>query len=135
HAEWVRELARTVGLGARIAGRTVAAVHSEDVAVRDAVAWSSTNDADLALEICDDLAPYWFGAMRVSVGWELLRTAIDAPGPQTPARRASLLAWALVFATLIQQTELADRLADEAWEYERDRGDHARLGRLCILQA
>lgn len=135
HAEWVRELARTVGWGARVAGDVVATIHREDTAIRDALAWSSANDADLALEICDDLAAYWFGAMRVSVGWEHIRTAIDAPGPQDPARRASLLAWALVFATLTQQTELADRAADEAYGYERDRGDHARLGRLCLLRA
>jgi predicted ATPase/DNA-binding SARP family transcriptional activator len=135
HAEWVRELARTVGWGARIKGQTVATIHAEDAAVRDAIAWSAENDADLALEICDDLAPYWFGAMRVSVGWDLIRTAIDAPGPQTPARRASLLAWAVVFATWTQQSALADRFADEAWEHQRVQGDRERLGRLCVLRA
>jgi predicted ATPase len=135
HAAWVRELARTTGWGARITGQTVAAIHTEDAAIRDAIAWSVVNDPDLAVEICDDLAPYWFGAMRVSVGWELIRTAIDAPAPQTPAVRASLLAWALVFATLTQHTDLADDLAAEAWQNERDRGDDERLGRLCLMRA
>ncbi len=89
----------------------------------------------LALEICDDLSPFWFGTMRVSVGWELLSAALDAAGADDPSVRASALAWASVFTTMVQDIEMAGRLADEALAFERDLGDPARLGRICFARA
>ena len=135
HARWVRALAATVGWRARIAGPTVARIHDEDAAVRDAVTWAWAHDPVLALGICEDLAAYWFGAMRVSTGWDLLRGSITAAGDREPARRASALGWAVVFATLVQETGLADAFADEAWALESAAGDPERVGRLSLLRA
>jgi hypothetical protein len=135
HVEWVRSLARTMRWGGRVTGPAVAAIHGEDAAIRDAVAWATSVDPAAAVEICDDLAPYWFGAMRVSTGWDLMRAAVQAADAVAPAPRCSALAWALVFATLVQETELADSFAAEAERYEEERGDRARRGRLCLLRA
>ena len=134
HAMWVRALAASVRFGCSIAGATVAAIQDEDVAIQDAIRWSLVADPVLALEICDDLAPFWFGTMRVSVGWELLAAALDAAGEADPPRRASALAWASLFATMVQDLERATRLADEAMVFEESLGDAARLGRLCFTR-
>jgi len=138
HALWVRGLAASVRFGATVTGETVAAIQDEDIAIQDAIRWSLVADPVLALEICDDLAPFWFGSMRVSVGWELLSAALDAVGDTDQRRRSSALAYALVFATMVQDHETAQRHAAEAWAYEQSIGDPLRLGRLafaCALAA
>jgi predicted ATPase len=135
HAMWVRRLAGTVQFGSRTSGAAVAAVHDEDVAIRDAIGWSLAAAPLLALEICDDLSPFWFGTMRVSVGWELLSAAVEAAGTDDLQRRSSALAWASVFATMVQDLETAERLADEALTFERNLDDPGRLGRICFARA
>ena len=134
HAMWVRGLAGSVRFGRSISGAAVAAIQDEDVAIQDAIRWSLEADPVLALEICDDLAPFWFGTMRVSVGWELLAAALDAAGDLDPPRRASALAWASLFATMVQDVDRADRLADEAMAFEEAHGDAVRLGRTCFIR-
>lgn len=135
HAEWVRDLSRTMGWRSRITGSSVAYVHAEDAAIRAAIAWASEFDGELAIQICNDLAPYWFGSMRVSTGWELFLMALAAPPPMDAATRSAALAWAAVFATMAQDIESADRYAEEAWRYEQQLGDPERLGRLCFTRA
>jgi predicted ATPase len=135
HATWVSELAATVQYGAPTGGETVAAVQDEDVAIRQAVTWALTADPVLALEICTRLSPFWFGTMRVSVGWELLSAALDAAGGRDPALRSAALAWAVVFTTMVHDTATAQCLADEAMAFERQLGDPARLGFLCFACA
>jgi predicted ATPase/DNA-binding SARP family transcriptional activator len=135
HAQWVQALAHRVRWGARTTGATVAAVQDEDAAIRDAIGWALVADPVLALEVCDDLSGYWFGSMRVSVGWELLLAALAAAGDEDPRRRASASAWAVVFATMVQDIETADRYAEEALAFERELGDPARLGRICFAIA
>ena len=135
HAMWVRGLAGTVQFGTRVSGAAVAIVQDEDVAIRDAVGWSLVAEPVLALEICDELSPFWFGTMRVSVGWEMLSAALDAAGVDDEKRRASALAWASVFATMVQDVTTAERLADEAVAFERNLGDPARLGRIFFARA
>jgi hypothetical protein len=135
HALWVCGLAGTVQFGTRVSGATVAAVQDQDVAIRDAVGWSLVADPVVALEICDELSPFWFGTMRVSVGWEMLSAAIDAAGVDDEKRRASALAWASVFATMVQDVATGEHLADEAMAFERELGDPARLGRICFARA
>lgn len=135
HATWVCALARTVEFGAKTVGTTIAAVQDEDVAIRDAITWSLTADPTLALEICGSLSAFWFGTMRVSVGWELLSAALDAAGDRDRALRCSALAWATVFSTMVQDTVMAGRHADEALTFERALGDPARLGKICFALA
>jgi predicted ATPase len=135
HATWVLALARTVDFGTQTDGATVAAVQDEDVAIRDAIGWSLATDPTLALEICGALSAFWFGTMRVSVGWEWLSAALFAAEVSDPALRASALAWATVFATMVQDIETAERHADSALTFERDLGDPARLGKLCFALA
>jgi predicted ATPase/DNA-binding SARP family transcriptional activator len=135
HARWVEALAARVRWGARTTGATVAAIQAEDAAVRDAIGWALVADPVLALDICDDLSAYWFGSMRVSVGWELLLAAIDAAGTTDPQRRASASAWAVVFATMVQDPETARRHADEALAFESELGDATRQGRLSFALA
>jgi predicted ATPase len=135
HAMWVCDLAGTVHFGTRVSGATVAAVQDEDVAIRDAVGWSLLAEPVLALEICDELSPFWFGTMRVSIGWEMLSAALDAAGVADRQRRASALAWASVFDTMVQDVATAGLLADEALAFERELGDPARLGRICFARA
>jgi tetratricopeptide (TPR) repeat protein len=89
----------------------------------------------LALEICTMLAPFWFGTMRVSVGWEMLARAVDAAGEEDRDLRSSALVWALVFSAMVHDVEAAARLADEAYSYEQSVGDPARLGRICFARA
>lgn len=135
HAAWVRALAASVRFGSRVTGETVAAIQDEDVAIQDAIRWTLVADPVLGLEICDDLAPFWFGTMRVSVGWELLSAALDAAGRTDLLRRSSALSYALLFATMVQDLETAERLTAEAFEYEEALGDPARLGRLSFAAA
>ena len=135
HAAWVLALARTVEFGAQTDGATVAAVQDEDVAIRDAIGWSLTADPTMALEICGALSVFWFGTMRVSVGWELLSAALFAADASDPALRASASAWATVFATMVQDIGTAECHADNALTFERDLGDPARLGKLCFALA
>ena len=138
HALWVRGLAGSVRFGAPVGGSTVAMIQEEDVAIQDAIRWSLVADPVLALEICDDLSPFWFGSMRVSVGWELLSAALDAAALTDPLRRSSALAYALVFATMVQDHDTARRLTEEAWAFERALDEPLRLGRLafaCALAA
>jgi predicted ATPase len=135
HAEWVRDLALTVAFGEPTDGPTVAAVHDEDAAVRDAVAWSLGHDPHLALEICDALASFWFGTMRVSSGWELLSAAIDAPVEPDEHLHASARAWAALFATMLQDLDTARHHADAALTVERRLADPQRLGKATMLMA
>ena len=120
HASWVRDLARSVEFGAKTSGASIAAVHDEDVAVRDAVSWALHADPPLALEICSMLAPFWFGTMRVSTGWELLAQVLDAAGDTDRALRTSALEWAVVFSTMHREIETADRFAEEATAFAVD---------------
>ncbi len=135
HASWVRDLARSVEFGAKTSGASIAAVHDEDVAVRDAVSWALHADPPLALEICSMLAPFWFGTMRVSTGWELLAQALDAAGDTDRALRTSALEWAVVFSTMHREIETADRFAEEATAFAVDAEDHERLGRIYFARA
>jgi predicted ATPase/DNA-binding SARP family transcriptional activator len=138
HAAWVCELAGTVQQGAPTTGDTVAMVQDEDVAIRQAITWSLASDPVLALEISTRLCPFWFGTMRVSVGWELLSAALDAAGGGDPALRSAGLAWSVVFTTMMHDAATAQRLADEALAFERQLNDPARLGFLsfaCALAA
>lgn len=134
HATWVRDLARTVAFGQATDGPIVAAVQAEDAAIRDAVEWSLVAEPALALEICDSLAGFWFGTMRVSAGWELLASALDAGGGND-ALTASAQAWAAVFATMLQDLDTAARHAEEALAFERDLDDPMRLGRATLMMA
>jgi predicted ATPase/DNA-binding SARP family transcriptional activator len=135
HAHWVRDLASTVQFGAETSGAAVATVQEEDVAIRDAVTWALDSDPTLALEICNALSEFWFGTMRVPVGWELLSAALAAADSRDRALRSSALAWACVFATMVQDQEMAIRHADEAVAFERELGDPARLGKICFARA
>jgi tetratricopeptide (TPR) repeat protein len=135
HALWARDLASTVAFGARTSGATVAAVEDEDIAIRDAIAWSLRADPVLALEICSALSAFWFGTMRVSTGWELLSAALDAAGASDRALRSAALMWATVFSTMVQDNETAGRLADEALAFEIGLNDPGRLGTLCFAIA
>jgi len=135
HAMWVLAMARTVEFGSRTDGATVAAVQDEDVAIRDAIGWSLAADPTLALELCSALSAYWFGTMRVSVGWELLAAALDAAELSDPALRSTALVWATVFATMVQDTETAARHADEVLAFARSLDDPARLGRVYFAFA
>ncbi len=135
HANWVLDLARTVEFEAETSGTAVAAVQEEDVAIRDAVAWALDADPVLALEICNALAEFWFGTMRVPVGWELLSAALAAAELRDRALRSSALAWASVFATMVQDLDMAKRHAEEAVAFERALGDPARLGKICFARA
>jgi tetratricopeptide (TPR) repeat protein len=135
HALWVLGLAATVQFGASTSGPTVAAIQDEDVAIRDAIGWSVITKPSLALEICNALSPFWFGSMRVSVGWELLSTAIDAAGSDDRRLRSTALAWAIVFATMVQDLEMAQALAEEALAFERSLDEPARLGLVCFALA
>jgi predicted ATPase/DNA-binding SARP family transcriptional activator len=135
HALWVRGLARTVEFGSEISGAAVAAVQEEDVAIRDAVAWALKEDPTLALEICNSLSWFWFGSMRVPLGWELLSAALTAAQASDPALRASSSAWACVFATMVQDEELAKRHGHEGVAFERALGDPVRLGKICFARA
>ena len=122
--------------GARTTGATVAAVQDEDVAIRDAIGWALVADPVLALEICDDavavLVRHHAGVRRVGAA---ARRRSTPPGTTIPQRRASALAWAVVFATMVQDVETADRFAEEALAFERELGDPARLGRICFAIA
>jgi len=135
HALWVRDLAGTVAFGTRTSGATVATVEDEDIAIRDAIAWSLREEPVLALEICSALSAFWFGTMRVSTGWELLSAALDASGPVDRALRSAALTWATVFSTMVQDTETAGRLADDALAVEVELDDPGRLGNLCFAIA
>jgi predicted ATPase/DNA-binding SARP family transcriptional activator len=135
HAEWVQALAAAVRFGAATTGASIAEVQAEDVAIRDAVSWALDADPALALEVCTDLGPFWFGTMRVSTGWELLEAALAAGDDVDPERRGSALVWAVVFSTMVHDQPTADRLAGEAWAFETDRGDPERLGRLAFGRA
>jgi tetratricopeptide (TPR) repeat protein len=135
HAEWVLSLARTVDFGAQTDGAIVASVQDEDVAIRDAITWSLATDPTLALEICGALSAFWFGTMRVSVGWEWLSAALFAADLSDPALRASASAWATVFATMVQDIATAERHADNALSFERALGDPVRLGKICFALA
>lgn len=134
HATWVNELARTLEFGAAITGAMVAAVQEEDVSIRNAVNWALENDPRVALDISRSLAPFWFGTMRVPLGWELLTAALDAAGDVDPPLRSSALAWASVFATMVSDDEMAQRHVDEARRFEVPLGDPARLGMICFAQ-
>jgi predicted ATPase len=133
HALWVRDLASTVRFLATVDGEQVSIVQAEDTAVRDAIAWALDADPLLALEICSNLAAFWFGTMRVSTGWELLAAALDAAGPRDAALRASALTWAHVFATMMQDAERAEQLIAEALAIEQRSGDPVALG--CVFFA
>ena len=135
HARWVLALSRSVEFGTATDGPLVAAVQDELIAIRDAIGWSLDADPVLALEICAALSAFWFGTMRVSVGWELLAMALDAARIVDPALRATGLAWATVFATMVQDMESADRHAGEALAFERELGDSRRLGTICFAVA
>jgi predicted ATPase/DNA-binding SARP family transcriptional activator/tetratricopeptide (TPR) repeat protein len=135
HADWVRGLAASVRFGTRTTGEAVATVQDEDVAVRDAVAWSLAADPALALAICTDLSPFWFGTMRVTAGWELLSSALAAAGHDDPRLRASALVWAVVFATMVHDVDQAHRLAREATSFEQATGEPDRLARICFARA
>ena len=136
HAPGSRALADSVEFGARTTGATVAAVHDEDVAVRDAVAWALVAEPRLALEICSMLAPFWFGTMRVSAGWELLARALDAAGGDDPALRSSALG---VGGRLQHDGARHDgRRPPRRGSRRRSRaalGDPERLGRICFARA
>jgi hypothetical protein len=134
HATWVSTLAHTMEFGAAITGAMVAAVQEEDVAIRDAVNWSLDADPRLALDISCSLSPYWFGTMRVPVGWELLNAALDAADGLDPPLRCAALVWASVFATMVRDDETAQRHTDEAWRFEQELGDPARLGAICFAR-
>ena len=61
------------------------------------------------------LAPFWFGTMRVSTGWELLSRALEtspAMSISSCARRRST--WAIVFSTMQYDLDAADCFAEEA---------------------
>ncbi|MEO8693413.1 MAG: BTAD domain-containing putative transcriptional regulator [Acidimicrobiales bacterium] len=135
HAQWALALARTVEFGARTDGATVASVQDEDVAIRDAIGWSLASDPTVALQMCDALSAFWFGTMRVSVGWEWLSAALFAAELSDPALRASASAWATVFATMVQDIATAQRHADSALSFERALGDPARLGKIGFALA
>jgi predicted ATPase/DNA-binding SARP family transcriptional activator len=135
HARWVRGLALTVEFGARTTGATIAVVQDENVAVRDAIAWSIGSDPLLALDICTKLGAFWFGTMRVSTGWDLLAAALDAAGDDDPGLRSAALVWAIVFSTMVHDLETANRLADEASRFEQQIGDPKNLGLLSFARA
>jgi predicted ATPase/DNA-binding SARP family transcriptional activator len=135
HAHWVRDLARSVGFGARTTGATIASVHDEDAAIRDAVAWALAADAKLALEICLELSPFWFGTMRVSTGWELLARALEAAGDIDLELRTAALGWAVVFSTMQYDVDTADRFADEATAFARAADNAEQIGRICLARA
>jgi predicted ATPase/DNA-binding SARP family transcriptional activator len=135
HAHWVHDIAAAVRFGARTTGASIAAVQAEDVAVRDAIAWALAADPPLALEICTDLGPFWFGTMRVSTGWELLEEALAVAEEADGERRGSALVWAVVFATMVHDLATAERATEEAWAFESEHPDPERLGRLCFARA
>jgi predicted ATPase/DNA-binding SARP family transcriptional activator len=115
HAQWVAHLAGTVGFGTKTSGSVVAAVEDERVAIRDAVSWSLSHEPALALSICEALCPFWFGAMRVSEGWQLLSSALAAAAAGDDASGRTLaLAWAAVFATMLQDDDRARQYETEA---------------------
>jgi tetratricopeptide (TPR) repeat protein len=114
----VRQLARTVDFGSKTSGPIVAAVHGEDAAVRDAIAWSLVADPCLALEICTSLSPFWFGTMRVSVGWELLFAALAAADTCDPALRSSALAWAAAGLITLIGAPFGTGLADSTGRHK-----------------
>ena len=134
HAIWVRDLARSVEFGARTNGPMIARIHDEDAAVRDAVGWALGADPPLALEICSMLAPFWFGTMRVSTGWELLSRALEACDADLQLR-SSALAWAIVFSTMQYDLDAADRFAEEATALAHASNDPDQLGRVCFARA
>ena len=45
-----------------------------------AIGWSLTAEPTMALEICSALSAFWFGTIRVSVGWEWLSSTLFAAG-------------------------------------------------------
>ncbi len=132
HARWVAGLAATVEFGAETTGAMVAAVEDEHVAVRDAVEWAVANDPELALEITNSLAAFWFGSMRVSQGFELLAAALAAADTARTELRASALGWMGLFATMLQDDARARSSMTEAAALEAAIGDPNRLGRLCV---
>ena len=101
----------------------------------NAIGWCLDADPQLALQITSELAPFWFGTMRVSEGWHLLSAALDAAGTDDLQLRSSALAWAIVFATMVQDIEAAERHAEEALTFERTLGDPTRLGFICFAIA
>lgn len=135
HAEWVSELAASVRFGAVTTGSSVAAVEDEHVAVRDAIQWATVHHPHLALEICDSMAAFWFGSMRVSEGFALLSGALDAPGESRADLLASAMGWMGLFATVEQNQELAAASFAEALRLEATSGDRQRLGRLSLMLA
>ena len=135
HAGWVAALAATVAFGARTTGGTVAAVQDEEVAVRDALTWARAADPLLALDIVTALAPFWFGSMRVSSGWEPLTATLDAAIGADEVRRASAVAWAALFSTMAFDDTMADRLSEEAKAFEARLRDPVRLGVLALTRA
>ncbi len=135
HARWVADVAATVAFGARTTGRTVAAVQDEDVAVRDAIIWCTTADPALGLEIATALAPFWFGTMRVSTGWELLSTSIDASTSRVAVGWLAPLAWAELFATMSFDESSAAHSGVEATRLAETADDPVQLGCLALTRA
>lgn len=135
HAEWVAGLAGSVRFGAVTTGASVAAVEDEHVAVRDAVQWATAHHSPLALDICDSMAAFWFGSMRVSEGFALLSGALAAAVEPSEELRASALGWLGLFATVEQDPELAATSFAEARRLEHAGADRRRLGRLNLMLA
>ena len=104
----------TVAFGARTTGGTVASVQDEETAIRDALTWAGAADPLLALDIVTALAPFWFGSMRVSAGWEPLIAALDAATGADDTRRIPAVAWAALFSTMAFDDVMAARFAEEA---------------------
>ena len=134
-AEWVAALATTVRFGARTTGGTIAAVQEEDVAIRDALEWATVEDPGLAVAIAGMLAPYWFGSMRVSSGWDLLRSVLDDTPGAPSADRIVAAAWAALFATMTFDAVAAARFQAEVAAGEASLEDPVDRGVVALTRS